>query len=120
MRVRSKQWVVVFAVTALLSAGPVSFDGPSSWANQAPGGTEGEVNLDFARQPGPGGDNHGSGGGPTDGIRPGADPNDFSVSSPRRPQVSTETVPERRIAFESIRTWLQSLVNRFAGLVRPK
>ena len=113
MRSRSK-WVVVFSVTALLTASQANFDGLTSWANDTPGG-EGEVSLGD-RRPVPDGSD-GSGGGPTEGIRQGADPNDFSVSSPRRPNVPTSATPERRDLGATLRIWFQSLLNRFGGLV---
>ena len=119
MKTRSKQWVVGFIMTVLLTAGQAGFDGLTTWANQAPGGSEGEVIMDFARQPGPdGGAAHQGTGGSTGGIRQGADPNDFSVSSPRLPQVPTTEAPARRSTMDSFRIWLQSLVNRFAGMAR--
>jgi len=121
MKNRSKKWVVVLGMTAVLTGGQAGFEGLTTWANQAPsGGSDGEVILDFARQPGQdgSGNNPGSGSGQTDGIRQGADPNDFSVSSPRRPQVPTTEAPVRRDIVNSFRTWLQSLLNRFAGMVR--
>ncbi|TPW12450.1 MAG: hypothetical protein FD129_1460 [bacterium] len=121
MNRRVKQWVVVLGMTTLLCAGQASFDGLTTWANQDPGSSEGEANLDFARQPGQEGSgiSHGSGSGQTDGIRQGADPNDFSVSSPRRPQVPTTEVPVVRPGLtDSIRTWILNLINRFAGMVR--
>ena len=113
MRSRSK-WVVVFSVTALLTASQGNFDGLTSWANDTPGG-EGEVSLGD-RRPGQDGAGSVNGGGPTEGIRQGADPNDFSVSSPRRPSVPTSATPERRDLGATLRTWFQSLLSRFVGL----
>lgn len=120
MKTSSKQCAVVFGLTALLTAGQAGFDGLTTWANQEPGGSESEVMLEFAREPGQDGRGGSQGsGGQTDGIRQGADPNDFSVSSPRLPQVpTTEVAPARRSMTDSFRIWLQSLVNRMAGMVR--
>ena len=105
-----------FGVTALLTASQANFDGLTSWANDAPGG-DGEVALGD-RRPGQDGSgiNGGSGGGQTDGIRQGADPNDFSVSSPRQPKVPTSATPERRDFGSALRIWIQGLLNRFGGL----
>ncbi|HEX7878527.1 MAG TPA: hypothetical protein VF720_03910 [Candidatus Eisenbacteria bacterium] len=114
MRSRSK-WVVVLGVTALLTASQASFDGLGPWANETPG-SEGEVSLGD-RRPVPDGSGNGSGGGQTEGIRQGADPNDFSVSSPRRPNVSTSATPERRDLGSQLRIWFQAMLNRFGGLV---
>jgi hypothetical protein len=113
MRSRSK-WLVVFSVTALLTASQANLDGLTSWASDAPG-SEGEVVLGD-RRPDQDGSGHGSGGGQTDGIRQGADPNDFSVSSPRQPKVPTSATAERRDFGSTLRIWFQSLLNRFAGL----
>jgi hypothetical protein len=117
MRKRTKQWVVVLGVTTLLTAGQANLDGLTTWANETPGG-DGEVILGD-RQPGQDGSgiNHGSGGGQTDGIRQGADPNDFSVSSPRQPKVPTTAAPEQRDLGSALRIWLNSLLSRFTGLV---
>ena len=121
-KIRSRKWAAVFGSTLILSAGQASIDGLATWANESPGGSGGEVNLDFLHPPGPDGSGHqgGSGNGPTDGIRPGADPNDFSVSSPRKPLVLTTPVPERHDQNwgSAFHVWLQTLVSRLSGMLR--
>lgn len=90
-----------------------------SHANQAPdtGSGENQVSIGDLRLPPPGGPGPGSNDGQTDGIRQGADPNDFSVSSPRRPVFET-TPTERPDARNSLRIWVQNFVLRILGLVR--
>lgn len=106
-------------LTLLAVLGVLILGSTRSQANLAPdtGNGENQVSIGDLRLPPPGGSGPGSGDGQTDGIRQGADPNDFSVSSPRRPVL--ETIPtERPDTRNSLRIWFQKLVHRILGLVR--
>lgn len=106
-------------LTLLVVLGVLLVGSTRSQANLAPDtdGGENSVSTGDLRLPPPGGNGPGSDDGQTDGIRQGADPNDFSVSSPRRPVVQTTPV-ERTDGLTSMRIWLQNLVQRILGVVR--
>lgn len=113
------RWFGSAGLTLLVVLGALLVGSTSSRANQAPDtdGGENSVSIGDLRLPPPGGNGPGSDDGATDGIRQGADPNDFSVSSPRRPVVQTNPT-ERTDGLTSLRLWVQNLVHRILGIVR--
>lgn len=110
---RVQKWAGGVLFVAFLSVMVVSLAASPIRAEQAVGQGDNEVTFDSLRLPGRG---DGDPGNPGDPISPrqGADPNDFSVSSPRPPRVDVTEVP-RIDLLQLLRTALHFWLSRLAG-----
>ena len=117
MSSRVQKWASEVFFAALLATAVVGFMAAPLRAEVAPGQADNEMTYDSLRLPGPGDRDPGDTGDPI-GPRQGADPNDFSVSSPRPPDVNVEPVA-RFDLLQWLRTalhfWLSRLVGPISG-----
>lgn len=114
MSSRVHRWASEASLVVLLSVVMVGFCHSPIRAEAAPGQDENEMSYDSLRLPGPGEKDPGDDPGDPIGPRQGADPNDFSVSSPRPPQAQVTEVP-RFDLLQLLRTVLHFWLSRLVG-----